>query len=468
MEFILTVFFFIIIIGFLVLVHEFGHFAAAKLSGVTVNEFAIGFGPIILSRTIGETNYQLRLLPLGGFVSMEGEKDRTFSDGFRQRRFRTKAFILLGGVIMNFFFAVIFLGIYLQSSSSLFLPKIFDYTFNNTSRQVSVNPVQISNPDNFWKWELNINSQDLLVAIDNSYIQSPQDFISTLKEKAGQSVTMEFLDLNNQNTYKINAKLGEKPSGYDFLIRVDQILDNGNAKDVLEVGDVIYAVDGINIISFEDFKQKRDQSLVDGNVALGIINTSGSKEQKLIEIKSENPDAPIGIVKSEYLGINVQFSNLELYIVDYADNIFAPVSFTIDMARYQVGALANIISNAFSTGNFEALGESVGGPVAVTNMINTLVERNLFSSIVFLTGLLSLSLAIFNLLPIPALDGGQLAISFVETLRKKNLRDEFINRINMFGFIILMFLSFLIFLKDLFQFDVIVSFINLFNTILGR
>lgn len=468
MEFILTVFFFFIIIGFLVLVHEFGHFAAAKLSGVVVNVFSIGFGPIIISKTVKGTNYQLRLLPLGGFVSMEGEKDRTFSDGFRQRRFRVKAFILLGGVIMNFFFAVVFLGIYLQSASSLFLPKIFDYKFNNIHRQVSVRPVQISDPNNFWNWEINTNFQDLLVAIDNSYIQSPQNLIDTLKEKAGQSVNLEFLDLNNQNTYKVNAKLGAKPSGYDFLIRVDQILEDGNAIGVLEVGDVIYSVDGINITSFEDFKQKRDKSLIDGSITLGVINTDGINEQKTIVMKKNNPDAPIGILQSEYLGINVQFSNFELYIVDYADNVFAPFTFTMDMVGYQVGALGYIISNAFSTGNFEALGESVGGPVAVTNMINSLVERNLFSNIVFLTGLLSLSLAIFNLLPIPALDGGQLAISFVETIRKKNLNDEFINRINFFGFVIIMLLSLLIFLKDLLQFDVISSFINLFNMILGR
>lgn len=468
MEFILTVFFFILIIGFLVLVHEFGHFAAAKLSGVVVNEFAIGFGPIILSKKYGDTTYQLRLLPLGGFVSMEGEKDRTFSDGFRQRRFRTKAFILLGGIMMNFLFAIIFLGIYLQTNTSLFLPKIFDYNFSNTSKQASVNPVQILNPDDSWNWDIKLNDQDLLIAIDGQYIESPVRFLQTVKEKQGKDVTLEFLNLNSQGTYEVNARLGEKPLGYDFLIRVDEVIEGGNAKDILQVGEIVYAVDGINISGFDDFKQKRDQSLEDGNVLLNIINLDGEKQEKLIEVKDKNVDAPIGIIQSEYVGIEVRFSSLELYLVDYADNVFAPISFTIDMARYQIGALTNIISNSFSTGNFEALGESFGGPVAVTNMINTLVERNLFSSIVFLTGLLSLSLAIFNLLPIPALDGGQLTISFIETLRKRNLDDEIINRINMIGFVLLMFLSFIIFLKDLFQFDVIGSFLNLFNTILGR
>ena len=71
----------IFLLGFLVLIHEGGHFLVAKLCKVKVNEFAIGFGPTLLSKTKGDTKYALHLIPLGGFVSMEGEEERSDAEG---------------------------------------------------------------------------------------------------------------------------------------------------------------------------------------------------------------------------------------------------------------------------------------------------------------------------------------------------------------------------------------------------
>ena len=71
----------VILLGFLVTIHELGHFIVAKLCKVKVNEFAIGFGPVLLKKQGKETKYQLRLIPLGGFVSMEGEDERSNEKG---------------------------------------------------------------------------------------------------------------------------------------------------------------------------------------------------------------------------------------------------------------------------------------------------------------------------------------------------------------------------------------------------
>lgn len=115
----------ILIFGVLVAVHEFGHFAAAKLSGVRVNEFSIGMGPVIWSRQKGETQYSFRALPIGGFCAMEGEDENTGDERCMVNQgFWKQFFILVAGPLMNFLAGVlIILGIY-SGATAFFTDEI--------------------------------------------------------------------------------------------------------------------------------------------------------------------------------------------------------------------------------------------------------------------------------------------------------------------------------------------------------
>lgn len=98
----------IILLGFLVLIHEGGHFIVAKLFRIKVNEFAIGFGPTIFTKEKGETKYALRLIPLGGFVSMEGEEERSDKEGsFSMASVPKRIAIVAAGGLVNIIFGVI-------------------------------------------------------------------------------------------------------------------------------------------------------------------------------------------------------------------------------------------------------------------------------------------------------------------------------------------------------------------------
>jgi len=98
----------IILLGFLVLIHEGGHFLVAKLFKIKVNEFAIGFGPTIFTKEKGETKYALRLIPLGGFVSMEGEEERSEKEGsFSMASIPKRITIVAAGGLVNILFGVI-------------------------------------------------------------------------------------------------------------------------------------------------------------------------------------------------------------------------------------------------------------------------------------------------------------------------------------------------------------------------
>lgn len=107
-SFLISTFKIVILLGFLVLIHEGGHFLVAKLFKIKVNEFAIGFGPTIFIKQKGETKYVLRLIPLGGFVSMEGEEERSEAEGsFSMASIPKRIAIVAAGGLVNIIFGLI-------------------------------------------------------------------------------------------------------------------------------------------------------------------------------------------------------------------------------------------------------------------------------------------------------------------------------------------------------------------------
>ena len=115
----------ILIFGFLIAIHELGHFVAAKLSGVRVNEFSIGMGPELFSRVKGETQYSLRLLPLGGYCALEGEDEDTGDNrSFVRQGFWKKFIILAAGSFMNFVAGVLIIAILYANAAVFFTDSI--------------------------------------------------------------------------------------------------------------------------------------------------------------------------------------------------------------------------------------------------------------------------------------------------------------------------------------------------------
>lgn len=107
-NFLISAFKIIVLLGFLVLIHEGGHFITAKIFKIKVNEFAIGFGPQIFAKEKGETKYALRLIPLGGFVNMEGEEERSDKEGsFSETSIPKRIAIVLAGGLVNILFGIL-------------------------------------------------------------------------------------------------------------------------------------------------------------------------------------------------------------------------------------------------------------------------------------------------------------------------------------------------------------------------
>lgn len=139
----------IIMLGFLVLIHEGGHFLVAKLFKVKVNEFAIGFGPTIFTKIKGETKYALRLIPLGGFVSMEGEEERSDAEGsFSKASIPKRILIVAAGAVVNIIFGLLLYFILVSSKigigNGLVLTKDYCISVLNSLIQLFTGQVNVN------------------------------------------------------------------------------------------------------------------------------------------------------------------------------------------------------------------------------------------------------------------------------------------------------------------------------------
>jgi regulator of sigma E protease len=126
----------VVVFGVLILIHEFGHFITAKLSGVKVNEFALGMGPVLLKHKKGETQYSLRLFPIGGFISMEGEdKESTDERSFNNIAVWKRIIIVCAGAFMNIMLGFIIVCIIMAASQSLSSTTISKFADNSVSNK---------------------------------------------------------------------------------------------------------------------------------------------------------------------------------------------------------------------------------------------------------------------------------------------------------------------------------------------
>lgn len=394
MDVFLTIILFILIISSLVFVHELGHFLAAKLFKVKVEEFAIGFGKSIVSKKTQETVYKINIIPLGGYVKLEGENSKSIDKkGFRDKPFYVKFFVLISGILMNLVFSAILLNIYLHFNQYKFsiLPEIVPYSFSNTLSQKSL-----------------------------------------------------------------------------FPLRVINIIENSNAYGILNIGDIIVSINGVFFKDFEkDFKQILSVN-VGREIVLGLLDLNTLKINEVNMFLDEQK------IKNDtgILGVNFSANNVLLgkpvYFLEYTPSIFAGFNLTFDIFFYQSKILLNIFSNAFSTGDFSEASESLGGLPAVTNQVSQIVQFRIFEFLIPFTAFISISLAFFNLIPIPALDGGQILLFFIETIFRKKIPDSVISSINFLSFLLLISLAIIINVKDIIQLGWIETLLNTIFAIFSR
>ena len=316
---------FLLILSFIVAIHELGHLIAAKIFGVYCYEYAIGMGPQLFKTQKKETVYALRLLPIGGFVAMAGapEDDEAYPDvvvpkgrHLSEQATWKKVIVMLAGVIMNFILAwLLFSFVLLSSGHYKAIPKAV------------IGKVQANSP---------------------AYVAGLKegDIVTQIKQPDGKvSHPMLFSDLSifqNEQAYKITVKR------------------QGTAKTF-----VVYPK--------YNSQEKR--------YYIGITNV-------------EVPIKKVNVVNMLWYGA-IYFKDITILMLKSLSQLFQGIGL-----------------------------KEVSGPLGIYQATKTYAQMGLWP-LLFLMGQLSLNIGIFNLLPLPVLDGGQIVIAVIEGLLKRKLKDKY-------------------------------------------
>lgn len=334
----------IVIFGLIIFIHELGHFLVAKACGVKVNEFALGMGPKLVGFKKGETQYALRLLPIGGFCAMEGEDAQSSHErAFGNKKVWQRILIVVAGAVMNIILGFVLIVVMLINEERLTSTTISWFADTQTSHSTGL---EIG--DKIVK----INGMKIYTDMDISYqLQNDEDGIFDMVVlRDGRKVTLS------------NVKF---------------------AKDD----------DGLHI----DFKVVPDE---------------------------------------------VNFKNVAKYSVNT----------TITYARLVWISLGDLITGTYKLND-------LSGPVGIVDSIGQVVEGEktdngidwsaLWDKLLFLSAFMTINVGIFNLLPLPALDGGRLVFLIIEGIRRKPIKPEHEGMVHFIGLALLMLLMVVVTFNDI-------------------
>jgi len=377
---------FIIILLTLVMIHEAGHFFAAKISGVRVDEFAFGFPPKLFSKKFGETEYIFNALPIGGYVKIHGENggDTDPKRSFVNKNPFVKIFILAAGVIMNIILAyvLIILATYLSHD------------------------IQVNNKDDNYKKFLS-----------EGRIKSEQVFIAELlpNSPASQSVLKsgsEVLDLYlNEESNSGLVLSSKKINFFNEKRNVAEIISealNGNKEQKI--------YQSITLV----FKNK---DLISTSTLAGVYGLS--KEKKKVVGISFVETSKVKLTLLESLNIGIEKTNTYIYLT--------------------ILGFKELFINIFLNGE---LSQNIAGPIGMVSMVKSVSDMG-FNYLLTFAATLSISLAIFNIFPFPALDGGRIVFVLYEAITRRKISEKWQTILHGTGFSILIFLMLLVTVKDI-------------------
>lgn len=432
MDLISTIFYFLVTIGILVLVHELGHFLAAKLTGMRIDRFSIGFPPRAFGKQIGETDYCISWIPIGGYVKIAGMIDESMDTEFvgkapeawefRSKSFLAKLFVMIAGVVMNILLAVlIFWGINYSQGKFLKETTEIGYVIEQSVAQkiglFSGDKVQEINNQTVLHWG-DINSK--------IYIENIGKDINIKIRRNGKEVAA-FVSQKEMQKLK-DQPFGIYPAGSAAL--VSQTESGKPAEAIgMKPGNIILSIGNEKIFSSEQVIK-----MVKANAGKEIsISWMHDKDTVAGKI-TPTPEGRIGVgIGTIYTGPKKQ--------IDYS--LFEAFPEGVKSVMAATGMFIQAMKQLV-TGKVK-FSESFGGPIKIAQMATQTAEMGWISYLAFMA-LLSMSLAIINIVPFPALDGGHIVFLLVEAIIRRDVPVKAKMIIQQAGFYILLaFMAFVIY-----------------------
>ena len=441
---------FIIVLGILIFFHELGHFLVARIFGVGVEKFSLGFGPRILGRTIGRTDYRISLIPLGGYVKMVGDEpdselppeDLPFS--FTHKHVAKRCLIVAAGPLFNVLLAILIFTAVLFFTG---LPSIKPY----------IRSVEPGSP----AAKAGLQENDLVTAIDRKPIASWRDIDEILADNDGKpvelSVKRQGATIEKDVTpEKVSAKnlFGDDISYYDIGISgfaelqaiVEEVMDGMPAQKAgLQKGDQILAINGQPIDRWERMQEIVSQSK--GETLIFRVRRGEEIFEARIKPQMVQEKNVLGIKQNAYR-IGIRAPNMSVPLQDQITIRLNPVqavgeglAHTWDMAKVTVYFFGKLFQGKVPM-------ESIGGPIRIAQMARKEADQGFVRLLNFIA-IISVHLAILNLLPIPVLDGGHLLFYGIEAVIRRPVSTRMRETAQQIGIFLLLLLMIFVFYNDI-------------------
>jgi len=453
MDLLITIFYFVVVLSILVVVHEFGHFITAKMFGIRAEVFSVGMGTRLFGYhrktgfTFGNlpqdydygdyTDYRLALLPLGGYVKIAGMIDESMDKEFLEKppqpwEFRSKKgwqkfIVLIAGVTMNFLLAVVIFAL---------ISFINGSSFVKTTQIGWVAPNSISERIGFQK-------NDKILEINGRQMHSWNDILENLT----------FEDMGKEKIIKVE-RAGSivmlNASGKEILRVLADKKDLGLEPPFQKV--YFQNVETIKPAGLAGFKKGDTVIAINGETVSGVIQFSSTikanKEKPLtITVKRANDFVNITVTPNSDGMIGVMLGSIYQGPIEHVKyNIFESIGLGFTQSVDAIGLFFSSIAQIFNgTLTFK---ESVGGPIMIAQQASQQASMGLMSFLNFIA-LLSVSLAVINILPLPALDGGHLVFVLIEAITRKEISPKIKIAVQQSGFVLLMILMIFVIYNDL-------------------
>lgn len=366
---ILLIAFIVLLFALLVILHEWGHFIAARRNGVEVEEFGIGFPPKVWGKKVKGTLYSINLLPLGGFVRLKGEDAPDDEPGtFGAAKIGAKTKILLAGVGMNLLTAVIILYVLcvvgLPALGAAFEPKFLNSTYVQP-KQLLLVEVGGNSP----AAGAGLKRGDYLLSANGQKLESDEDLRNFTKAHAGQDVQLHVRSNGDERDVKVKLREPGSKEGY-----------------------------------------------------LGVVG------QQVYKLRYDPLQAIIAAV----------YVTGALFVA----TIVGVVQLIVHIPSLLIGLFSSSVPQA---------AESAAGPLGIIFILKSISSLGMAYIFLFMANI-AVALAAFNVLPLPALDGGRLAVIWLQRLIKKRITAETEAKIHAIGFMALIALMLLISVYDLRKF----------------
>lgn len=419
---ILTIIYFIFILGITVFIHELGHFLFAKKFGVYVYEFSIGMGPRLFkfNRKGDETDYCIRLFPIGGYVQMAGEEVEVDEKIPKEKRLQSKKWyqrllIMVAGVMNNFILAIVVLfivglvnGVTLDSR---YITGSYIEGLNDGDRIIKVNGRSTNNYDKLALELAIVEDKDFTVTVSND----------------NKTKDVKIHPIAVSNDYLLY--------GYDYGFSVENLTVKESSNDNIKVGYKITAINGIAIDSYHELISTLEKiaNQTENNQIKITFDDGNDTKEVLVDVKTVKKDSLLGYDYGFDLTGTHEHSILSAIIYAFR-KFFSLIEQMIFTIYYLI------------TGNLSI--KLLSGPVGIFNIVGTASSAG-FMVVLSLLALISANVGFINLLPIPAFDGGHVLFIIIELIKGKPVNQKVENTIHTVFLVLLMILMLYITFNDI-------------------